>query len=93
MFRSFLCQNKLLGVSQWQAFKDKKSFQSWTTFLFLGEAGGRFGNQFLVYMVLFMMKKLIGYESYISKECEGRRDFFLLSLESCLFILKELYTE
>ena len=92
MFKSFLSQIILLGVSLWQTFKDRKSFQSWITFLFLGEAGGRFGNQFLVYMVLFMMKKLIGYESYISKECEGRRDFFLLSLEPCLFIFKELYT-
>ena len=58
---------------------------------FIGEGRGRFGNQFLVYMVFLQLKRQLGVDSYINKECEGYVKAFFTDESIQLPVLSEVY--
>lgn len=58
---------------------------------FIGEGRGRFGNQFLVYMVFLQLKRQLGVDSYINKECEGYVKAFFTDESMQLPVLSEVY--
>ena len=49
---------------------DLAQFNENSPSIMYGEARGRFGNQFLAYMVFLQLKRQLGIESYIDEECK-----------------------
>ena len=56
---------------------DFASFNENSPSIIYGEAKGRFGNQFLAYMVFHQLKQQLGVDSYIDSVC--RYVFYLLT--------------
>lgn len=50
---------------------DYATFNKNSPTIIYGEAAGRFGNQFLGYMVLFQLRRQLGVDSYINKEAQN----------------------
>ena len=49
---------------------DMAQFNENSPSIIYGEARGRFGNQFLAYMVFLQLKRQLGIESYIDEVCK-----------------------
>ena len=61
--------------------------------LFTGEGFGRFGNQLMIFMIFLQLKKQLGIDSFITKECQNYvKAFFEPNVVTKLLpVLSEVY--
>jgi hypothetical protein len=81
------CNNIIQTCKQF----DKTTFNKNSPSIIFGEAHGRFGNQFLGYIVLLQLSRQLGVDAYINKECHNYMLQFFTPESLTMLVLNETY--